>query len=86
MRKEVSELIKQGLSEKEAKKESAILKRLRICYKWERGDKEVIELWKTMNNWVYDGFDITYKNIGVDFDKNYRKRHIFTWKISGRNW
>ena len=32
---------------------------------------KMIELWKTMNNWVYEGFDITYKNIGVDFDKNY---------------
>ena len=71
-RKEVSELINQGLSEKEAKKESAIFKKAqKMLLKWERGDKEVIELWKTMNNWVYEGFDITYKNIGVDFDKNY---------------
>ena len=71
-RKEVSELINQGLSEKEAKKESAIFKKAqKMLLKWERSDKEVIELWKTMNNWVYEGFDITYKNIGVDFDKNY---------------
>ncbi|WP_333474257.1 arginine--tRNA ligase [Zunongwangia sp. HGR-M22] len=39
--------------------------------KWEAGDKDVVELWKTMNQWVYDGFEETYKALGVDFDKNY---------------
>lgn len=39
--------------------------------KWEQGDKETIDLWKMMNGWVYDGFDVTYKNLGIDFDKIY---------------
>ena len=38
---------------------------------WESGKPEVVELWKTMNQWVYDGFDVTYKNLGVDFDALY---------------
>ena len=71
-RKEVSNLINQGISEQEAKKESPILKKAQqMLVKWEDSDKEVMELWRTMNNWVYEGFDVTYKNIGVDFDKNY---------------
>jgi arginyl-tRNA synthetase len=45
--------------------------------KWEAGDKEVIELWKTMNNWVYDGFDITYKRIGSDFQKIYYESNTY---------
>ena len=39
--------------------------------KWEAGDEEVVSLWKTMNQWVYTGFDVTYKNVGVDFDSFY---------------
>ena len=71
-RKEVSSLIKQGSTEEEAKKSSPILKRAQqMLVKWEDGDSKIMNLWKTMNGWVYEGFDITYKNIGVDFDKNY---------------
>ena len=71
-RKEVSALIKQGSNEEEAKKASDILKKAQqMLVKWEDGDSKIIDLWKTMNGWVYEGFDITYKNIGVDFDKNY---------------
>ena len=39
--------------------------------KWEAGDEEVVSLWKKMNQWVYDGFDVTYENLGVDFDSLY---------------
>lgn len=42
-----------------------------MLIKWEQGDKETIDLWKKMNGWVYDGFDVTYKNLGIDFDKIY---------------
>src|SRR5690554_4949014 len=44
---------------------------------WEAGKPEVLELWKMMNSWVYDGFDVTYKNIGVDFDKNYYESNTY---------
>jgi arginyl-tRNA synthetase len=44
---------------------------------WERGDNKVMDLWKTMNNWVYDGFDITYKNLGVSFDKYYYESETY---------
>ena len=77
-RKEVSLLIKQGSSEEEAKKSSPILKRAQqMLVKWEDGDSKIMNLWKTMNGWVYKGFDITYKNIGVDFDKNYYESETY---------
>ena len=77
-RKEVSSLIKQGSSEEEAKKSSPILKRAQqMLVKWEDGDSKIMNLWKTMNGWVYKGFDITYKNIGVDFDKNYYESETY---------
>ena len=44
---------------------------------WEAGDKETVDLWKMMNQWVYDGFDITYKELGVDFDKNYYESNTY---------
>lgn len=45
--------------------------------KWEAGDKEVVDLWKTMNGWVYEGFDVTYKKLGVDFDKFYYESETY---------
>lgn len=71
-KEEVSYLIAQGKSEEEAKAEAPILKDAQeMLRKWESGDKEVVDLWKTMNEWVYDGFEQTYQKLGVDFDKNY---------------
>ena len=71
-KKEVEELIKSGSSEKEAKQNAPILLRAKeMLIKWESGDKEVVELWKKMNSWVYEGFEETYKNLGVDFDSYY---------------
>ena len=56
----------------EYKKQTPILLEAQdMLRKWEAGDKETVTLWKTMNQWVYDGFEITYKNLGVDFDKLY---------------
>ncbi len=48
-----------------------------MLLKWEAGDKEVVDLWKKMNQWVYDGFDITYKNLGVDFDTLYYESNTY---------
>ena len=71
-KKEISELISSGKKEDEAKKEAPILLEAQeMLRKWENGDDKVVALWKKMNQWVYDGFDITYKNLGVNFDKLY---------------
>jgi arginyl-tRNA synthetase len=69
---EIEELMKKGLSQKDAEDQaSSIHEARKLLRKWESGDPEVVELWKTMNGWVYEGFDITYKRLGVDFDKIY---------------
>jgi len=71
-REQVKMLMDKGLVEEQAKKEAPImLQAQEMLRKWEEGDKEVHELWKRMNNWVYDGFNETYQLIGVDFDKFY---------------
>jgi arginyl-tRNA synthetase len=71
-REEVKQLIVQGFTEEEAKKLSPILLEAQeMLRKWEAGDPEVVHLWKTMNHWVYDGFEQTYKALGVDFDSYY---------------
>ena len=71
-KKEIALLIKEGVDEKEAKKQAPILLEAQeMLRKWESGDKEIVALWKKMNGWVYSGFDITYNNLGVDFDKLY---------------
>jgi len=69
---EIKELMEAGKTEEEAKKQAPLLLEAQaMLLKWEAGDEEVVALWRTMNQWVYDGFDITYKELGVDFDKNY---------------
>ncbi|WP_100615252.1 arginine--tRNA ligase [Confluentibacter citreus] len=69
---EISTLINDGKSEEEAKKSAPIiLEAQEMLQKWEAGDKDVVELWKKMNGWVYEGFAETYKNLGVDFDTLY---------------
>jgi len=69
---EIKNLLKEGKTEEEAKKQAPILLEAQNMLKlWEAGDPKVVELWKTMNQWVYDGFETTYANLGVDFDKNY---------------
>lgn len=77
-KKEINNLINQGKTEEEAKKEAPIfLEAQAMLKKWEAGDPKVVELWKTMNQWVYDGFEITYDNLGVDFDKNYYESETY---------
>ena len=72
-KEEVKELMeKEGLSEDEAKEKSPLMAEAReMLRKWEQNDPEVRQLWKMMNEWVYAGFDETYKRLGVDFDKIY---------------
>lgn len=71
-KEEINQLIAEGKTEEEAKKQAPIiLEAQEMLRKWEAGDPEVIALWKTMNQWVYDGFAATYKKLGVDFDAYY---------------
>ena len=75
---EISELIEKGYSKEEAEsKAPSILAARDLLVKWEANDTETINLWKTMNKWVYDGFDITYKKLGVDFDKIYYESETY---------
>ncbi|WP_347174639.1 arginine--tRNA ligase [Polaribacter uvawellassae] len=77
-KKEISQLISEGKSEEDAKKQAPLLLEAQeMLQKWEAGDKEVVALWKTMNAWVYEGFDITYKNLGVDFDSYYYESNTY---------
>ena len=77
-KKEVTELIEQGIESKLAEEKAPILlKAKEMLLKWEAKDKEVIALWKKMNSWVYDGFETTYKRLGVDFDKNYYESETY---------
>ncbi len=75
---EINELMAQGKTEEEAKKQAPlIIEAQNMLLKWEAGDKEVVELWQKMNQWVYDGFATTYKNLGVDFDSYYYESNTY---------
>ncbi|WP_299120592.1 arginine--tRNA ligase [uncultured Tenacibaculum sp.] len=77
-KKEIADLIADGSSEDDAKKQAPLfLEAQEMLRKWEAGDKEVVALWETMNSWVYAGFDVTYKSIGVDFDKLYYESNTY---------
>lgn len=77
-KKEINQLIADGKSEEEAKKNAPILiEAQNMLRKWEAGDEEVVALWEKMNQWVYKGFDISYKNLGVDFDINYYESNTY---------
>ncbi|WP_456424237.1 arginine--tRNA ligase [Lutibacter sp.] len=82
-KKEIATLIDEGKTEEEAKKQAPILiEAQEMLRKWEAGDTEIVSLWKKMNQWVYDGFAITYKELGVDFDKNYYESNTY---LLGKN-
>ncbi|WP_136465012.1 arginine--tRNA ligase [Flagellimonas onchidii] len=71
-KEQIAELVANGTEKGKAEKEAPILLEAQeMLRKWEGGDAETVALWKKMNGWVYEGFDITYKNLGVDFDKLY---------------
>ena len=75
---EVKELVAGGMSEDEAKKKAPVmLAAQEMLRKWEAKDPEVYALWETMNGWVYEGFDVTYKAMGVDFDKVYYESQTY---------
>jgi arginyl-tRNA synthetase len=69
---EIAELVEKGFSKEEAENQApSIIAARELLRKWEAKDEETVELWKMMNNWVYAGFDVTYKTLGVGFDKIY---------------
>lgn len=77
-KKQVKQLVEEGSSEEEAKKDAPlIIQAQKMLLDWESGDKEVVKLWETMNSWVYAGFDVTYKSLGVDFDALYYESNTY---------
>ena len=75
---QIRELVADGQSEEEAKKNAPILVEAQeMLRRWEAKDPEVYDLWQTMNGWVYDGFDVTYKALGVEFDKVYYESQTY---------
>ncbi len=77
-RAEIAELVEQGMDKKEAEaKAPLMIEAQEMLNKWEAGDEEVVSLWKTMNQWVYDGFDETYARLGTEFDKNYYESETY---------
>jgi arginyl-tRNA synthetase len=77
-KKQVEELVAAGMTKELAEKEAPIMKGTQqMLLDWEEGKPEVIELWKTMNSWVYAGFDVTYKRIGSDFQKMYYESETY---------
>jgi len=77
-KEELKELMAKGLSEEDADKKSTLMEAAREMLRlWESGDEETIKLWQMMNGWVYEGFDATYKAMGVDFDKTYYESETY---------
>ena len=77
-KKEVETLVQQGKTKDEAEKQAPLMQEAQqMLFKWEAGDKDVKELWATMNGWVYKGFEATYKMLGVDFDKVYYESQTY---------
>lgn len=77
-KKEIEHLIAQGLTEEQAKKEAPMIKEAQdMLLKWEQKDEHVLKLWKMMNDWVYAGFAVTYKSMGVDFDQYYYESNTY---------
>jgi len=77
-KKQVEDLVAAGMKKEEAEKEAPIMKGTQqMLQDWEAGKPDVMELWKTMNSWVYAGFDVTYKRIGSDFQKMYYESETY---------
>ncbi len=77
-KEQIAELIAKGKTEDEAKAQAPFLVEAQeMLRKWEAGDPKTVELWKMMNGWVYDGFEVTYKTIGVDFDSYYYESNTY---------
>ena len=77
-REEIKQLVAQGMDEEQAKNEAPLMQEARkMLVKWEQNDPEIRSLWKMMNDWVYAGFDETYKALGVSFDKIYYESETY---------
>lgn len=77
-KKEIDALVAAGQTEDEAKKNAPLIKEAQqMLFQWEQGNTEVVGLWEKMNGWVYSGFDVTYKKLGVDFDKYYYESNTY---------
>ncbi|WP_159470963.1 arginine--tRNA ligase [Dyadobacter sp. 3J3] len=77
-KKQIGELVESGMTAEEAAKKAPwILEAQKLLLLWEQGDEETVALWKKMNNWVYDGFNQTYNQIGVSFDKTYYESNTY---------
>ena len=77
-KEEIAGLISEGKTKEEAEREAPIfLKAQEMLRLWEQGDPETLALWKQMNQWVYDGFEVTYHNLGVSFDRNYYESETY---------
>ena len=77
-KEEIAGLISAGKTKEEAEREAPIfLKAQEMLRLWEQGDPETLALWKQMNQWVYDGFEVTYHNLGVSFDRNYYESETY---------
>ncbi len=77
-KEEIATLMQVGKTEEEAKKQAEIIvEAQQMLLDWEAGKPEIMQLWRTMNQWVYDGFDETYKNLGVDFDSKYYESNTY---------
>ena len=77
-KEQIDELIRQGMSGEDARREASLIKEAQeMLRKWEGGDKSVTGLWERMNGWVYEGFDVTYKRLGVWFDKIYYESETY---------
>jgi arginyl-tRNA synthetase len=77
-KQEIKDLIAQGMDEDKAKNEARLMQSARdYLAKWEANDPDIVSLWKTMNGWVYDGFAVTYKEMGVDFDQLYYESETY---------
>ncbi len=77
-KKQVEEMVASGISKEEAEKNAPVMKEAQeMLFKWENGDKETVDLWKMMNGWVYDGFDQTYRRLGISFDRTYYESQTY---------
>ena len=77
-KEEIAQLIAEGKSKEEAEREAPIfLEAQQLLRLWEQGDADTLALWKKMNQWVYDGFEVTYRNLGVSFDRNYYESETY---------
>ena len=77
-KQQVSEMISAGIEKDKAEKNAPLMQEVRqMLIEWEQGNEEVTALWKKMNGWVYEGFDVTYNRLGVDFDKTYYESETY---------